>query len=142
MQNNVAPVIKYGIAAIFAIIGVSGSFKLIVYGSSSSSSVAALVSVSLFGLLLIFFGDQVDWFDLKNLKVKMRKIEEARAEIQKREKRVTDIARILSEERLRSTLSALHRSYSFKQFHVFAIYHGHDMRVTVGIQPFLKFTNQ
>ncbi len=91
------PVMKYGIAAIFATIGVSGSVRLIVSPSSSSESLVVLISISLFGLLLMFFRDQVDWFDLKNLKVKMRKIEEAKKSVEARERRVTAIAGIQSE---------------------------------------------
>jgi len=49
------------------------------------------------GLLLIFFGDQIDWFDLKNLKVKMKKIEKARSEVESKEKTVREISILLGD---------------------------------------------
>ncbi len=77
----IPPAAKIGIAIIFAAIGVFGSFKLI---TSESSTVGAgvVTGVSLCGLLIIFFADVIDWFDLKNLKVQMRKVEESKKEIE------------------------------------------------------------
>lgn len=72
---------KIGIAIIFSMIGVSGSFRLIA-GDSSGIGLLTVTLVSLCGLLIIFFGDSVDWFDLKNLKVQMRKVEESKKEIE------------------------------------------------------------
>lgn len=112
--NTMPPAIKYGIAAIFAIVGISGSVKLMV-SESSSSSIIILVSVSFFSLLLIFFGDQVDWFDLKNLKVKMRKIEAARKEVEEREKEVRRVALAISE--ITVFLAAFHRRLGSDETH-------------------------
>jgi len=83
---------------IFAAAGVAGASKLIY--SDTQPSPAALITISSLSfccLLILVFADQIDWFDLKNLKVKLRRVEEARAEVERREKRVTEIARILSE---------------------------------------------
>ena len=96
MPNNVSPVMKYIILSIFSVVGLSGALKLIL-SESTSVSLFPLVCVCFLGLLLIFFGDQVDWFDLKNLKVKMRKIEETRKEIEEREARIKRVAAILAD---------------------------------------------
>jgi hypothetical protein len=85
-------------AIIFAVVGVAGAAKLIF--ADTPSSPAALITISSLSfccLLILVFADQIDWFDLKNLKVKLRRVEEARAEVERREKKVADIARILSE---------------------------------------------
>lgn len=80
----------------FAIIGISGSIRLITT-DSSSAGLLAVTLVSLCALLIIFFGDSVDWFDLKNLKVQMRKVEEARKEVEEREREVARIALAMAE---------------------------------------------
>lgn len=80
-SNRTPPAMKWGSAITFAIIGISGSVRLIA-ADSSSAGLLAVTLVSLCALLIIFFGDSVDWFDLKNLKVQMRKVEESKREIE------------------------------------------------------------
>lgn len=80
-RNITPPAMKYGIAMTFTIIGISGSIRLMVMESSSSGSLSVTL-VSLCALLIIFFGDRIDWFDLRKLKVQMRKVEESKKELE------------------------------------------------------------
>lgn len=94
--KSIPPAAKMGIAIIFAAIGVFGSFKLITAESSTIAG-GVVTGVALCGLLIIFFADVIDWFDLKNLKVQMRKVEEARKEVEEREREVARIALAMAE---------------------------------------------
>jgi hypothetical protein len=95
-KSKTPPAIKWGSAITFAIIGISGSIRLITI-DSSPAGLLSVTLVSLCALLIIFFGDSVDWFDLKNLKVQMRKVEEARKEVEEREREVARIALAMAE---------------------------------------------
>jgi hypothetical protein len=94
--KSIPPAAKIGIAIIFAAIGVFGSFRLITAESSSIAG-GVVTGVALCGLLIIFFADVIDWFDLKKLKVQMRKVEEARKEVEEREREVAGIALAMAE---------------------------------------------
>jgi len=95
----VNPTIKYGIAFIFALIGISASVRLIAFDSGVPGATVA-AGLSVFGLLVIFFADRVDWFDVKSFKVQLRKVEKARQEVE-------DVALILAE--ITSFIAAFHR---------------------------------
>lgn len=103
----VNPAMKYGIALIFSIIGISGSIRLIVSESSSPGSMLAL-TLSIFGLLVIFFADRIEWFDFKALRVHLREVQEAKKEVE-------DVALALAE--ITAFLAAFHRRMGGEESH-------------------------
>lgn len=105
-ERGVSPIAKFGIAIIFAVIGIFGAFKLIV-GDSTTIAGGLITTVALCGLLIIYFSDAVDWFDLKNLKVQMRKVEDARLEIEQKEAEISRIA--LATAEIAIFFAAFHR---------------------------------
>ena len=88
---------QYALSAIFGAVALASSGKLIFGVTDHAIALVTMTTVSFLCLLLVFFANQVDWFDLKNLKVKLRKIEETRAEIQKREDRIRQMAGIVGD---------------------------------------------
>ena len=82
---------KMGIAAIFMIIGVCGSLILMTrpflnlmanLPVVSADGTELVTGIALGGLLLMFFGDVIESFDFWKLKVKMRKVEESKKELE------------------------------------------------------------
>ena len=82
---------------------------------SSSAGLLSVTLVSLCALLIIFFGDSVDWFDLKNLKVQMRQVEAARQEVAAKQEEVTRIALAIGE--ITVFLAAFHRRMGSERNH-------------------------
>lgn len=82
MTKHSAPTRKRGIAAIFMLIGVSGSIRLMVPPSLSSAQVLVLTVAALFGLLVMFFEELIDSFDFRKMKVQLREVEKSRREVE------------------------------------------------------------
>lgn len=89
--------IKYLIGSLFVGVLAVSVYSLITNPSTPTGRLIFLVSLSSFCLLVIFLADQIDWLDLKNLKIKLRQVEEARADVEERENRVREIAALMGE---------------------------------------------
>lgn len=113
-KSRTPPAIKLISTITFVIIGISGSIRLITV-DSWQAGLLAVTLVSLCALLIIFFGDSVYWFDLKNLKVQMRQFEAARQEVAAKQEEVTRIALAIGE--ITVFLAAFHRRMGSERNH-------------------------
>jgi len=113
-KNSIPPTMKIGIAAIFAAIGMFGSFRSIIIPDVPTSAVAVTIS-SFFGLLVIFLSDRLQGFDFSKLKLEMQKIEEAREEVEDKREEVARIA--LATAEITAFMAAFHRRLGSERSH-------------------------
>lgn len=69
------------ITCIFAAVAVVACGRLLLTESGTMSA-GVIAGMSLFGLLVIYFGDRIDSFDFKAMKVKLQQVEAAKREVE------------------------------------------------------------
>ena len=88
---------KIIIAIIFTVIGIAGSLRLKMTGTIGEPSFDLFICAFLLVGLFVAFSDRVKSFSLRDLKLEMEKVEQARADVQEREQRVRKIAALLGD---------------------------------------------
>lgn len=91
------PTRRVVLAIILAIVGIAGSLWLFLPHPISEASFVAFVFGSIICGLVVAFADRIQSISLRELKVEFERVQEARKEVEERERRVTAIASILSD---------------------------------------------
>jgi hypothetical protein len=79
-------------ALILSAVGIAGSSHLLLSQAIGSGEFVTLVLVSVILGLIIFFGDRVSSFSLKDMSVTLAKIEEARIEVEAKRSEIEELA--------------------------------------------------
>jgi hypothetical protein len=95
--KNIIPKARIILAMTFMIIGVLGSFKLIISGFIGGPSFIVLVCISALISFVIAFNDRIELLSFRELKIVLAKVESARKEVEEREQSIRRITLGLSE---------------------------------------------
>jgi hypothetical protein len=82
MKVSFQTLVRYVCFFIISLISILGAVKIIFIQDVSNATTILTIS-SMVSLLILFFSDKVDWFDLRNMKVQLRDIRQTKEEVQK-----------------------------------------------------------
>ena len=95
--NTTTTIVKATAAIAVSVSGLIWSSHLLANGLVNQLSFISLVAIWLLVSLFILFSHRIKILNLRQLSIELERVEEARKEIEKREKCVTEMARIIGE---------------------------------------------